>query len=438
MGIITLKEVMKMSFKETAQIELKAELNESVKKEIIAFANTEGGKLYIGVDDDGNIVGLENAKKDLESISNSIRDSIRPDISMHTSAYIKEVDKKELIVIEVSKGTKRPYHLTNKGLKSSGVFVRHGITTNPASEDAIRQMIIESDGGTFEKTRSFKQELTFEYAQKVFKEKGLSFKNAQYRTLGISDEDGYYTNLGFLISDQCEHSIKCAIYQGNNKLAFKDRKEFSGSILKQLDDSHEYIKMQNRVESTFEGLSRIEVPNYPYFAIRETLINAVVHRDYSFSGSILIHIFEDRIETVSVGGLVLGLTLNDILLGVSESRNKNLAACFYRLKLIESYGTGIQRIKESYKGFNVNPEFNISENAFVVTLPNTSNIIENQTNEEKALEVIKARGKVARKELEQELGLSKSSVTLILNKLLDEGEIIQKGIARNTTYQYSK
>jgi ATP-dependent DNA helicase RecG len=426
-----------MNYKETVQIELKAELNESVKKEIIAFANTGGGKIYIGIDDDGNVIGLKNAKQDLESISNTIRDSIRPDISMHTSAYIKEVENKEIIVIEVSKGTKRPYHLTNKGLRSSGVFVRHGITSNPASEDAIRQMIIESDGGTFEKTRCLMQNLTFEYAEKVFKERGLIFKNAQYRTLGIVNEDGYFTNLGLLLSDQCEHSIKCAIYQGNNKLEFKDRKEFSGSILKQLDDSYEYINLQNRLESTFEGLSRIEMPSYPYFAIRETLINAVVHRDYSFSGSILIHIFEDRIEIVSVGGLVSGLTINDIFLGVSESRNKNLATCFYRLKLIESYGTGIQRIKESYKNFGVKPEFNISEHAFVVTLPNTSYKKEVKPNEEKALEIIKIRGKVARKELEEELGLSKSSATLILNKLLDEGEIIQKGNARNTTYHYN-
>jgi ATP-dependent DNA helicase RecG len=425
-----------LNYKETVQIELKAELNESVKKEIIALANTDGGKIYIGIDDDGNVIGLKNAKQDLESISNAIRDSIRPDISMHTSAYIKEAENKEIIVIEVSKGTKRPYHLTNKGLRSSGVFVRHGITTSPASEEAIRQMIIESDGGTFEKTRCLKQNLTFEYAEKVFKEKGLIFKNAQYRTLGMVNEDGYFTNLGLLLSEQCEHSIKCAIYQGNNKLEFKDRKEFSGSVLKQLDDSYEYINLQNRLESTFEGLSRIEMPSYPYFAIRETLINAVVHRDYSFSGSILIHIFEDRIEIVSVGGLVSGLTINDIFLGVSESRNKNLAACFYRLKLIESYGTGIQRIKESYKGFGVKPEFNISEHAFVVTLPNTGCRKEVKTNEEKALEIIKIRGKAARKELEEELGLSKSSITLILNKLLDEGEIMQKGKARNTMYHY--
>ncbi len=424
-----------MNFKQTIQTELKVKLNESVKKEIIAFANTDGGKIYIGVDDDGKIIGLENAKKDLESISNLIRDSIRPDVSMYTSVYIEQVENKEIIVIEVLKGTKRPYHLTKKGLKPNGVFVRHGITSNPASEDAIRQMIIESDGGTFEKTRCLKQDLTFGYAQKYFQEKDLPFKDAQFRTLGIKDRDEYFTNLGLLLSDQCEHSIKCALYQGTNKFQFKDRKEFNGSILKQINETYEYINIHNKIEATFDGLNRIEVPGYPYFAIRETLINAVVHRDYSYSGSILIHIFEDKIEVVSVGGLVSGLTMNDIFLGVSESRNKNLAGCFYRLKLIESYGTGIQRIKESYNGYDVNPEFKISKNAFVTTLPNTCYKKEVKGNEEKALDIIRTKGSVARKDLEKKLGLSKSGVNIILNKLLNGGKIVQTGNARNTRYK---
>ncbi|QGG47223.1 RNA-binding domain-containing protein [Heliorestis convoluta] len=427
-----------MEFRETSQIELKSELNDSVKKEILAFANTNGGKIYIGVDDHGNVIGLKNAQQDLESISNMIRDSIRPDISMHTSATIIEAEQKEIIVIEVSKGTKRPYHLSSKGLRPSGVFVRHGITSSPASEEAIRQMIIDSDGNTFEKTRCLKQDLSFEYAKNVFQEKGLPFKEAQYRTLGMADEDGYFTNLGLLLSDQCEHSIKCAIYQGTSKLEFRDRKEFHGSILKQLAEAYEYINLQNKVESTFEGLSRVEIPDYPYFAIRESLINAVVHRDYSFGGSILVHVFEDRIEIVSIGGLVLGLTQKDIFLGVSESRNRNLANCFYRLKLIESYGTGIQRIKESYRSFRVDPEFHISDNAFVVVLPNTRYKKDLKSNEEKVLEIIGRKERVARRELEKELGLSKSSVTIILNKLLDEGFIVQKGNARNTVYQLVK
>lgn len=188
------------------------------------------------------------------------------------------------------------------------------------------------------------------------------------------------------------------------------------------------------MESDFIGLNRVDRTDYPYYAIREALVNSVVHRDYNFSGSTLIHIFEDRIEFVSVGGLVSGLTFDDIMLGISESRNKNLAACFYRLKLIESYGTGIQRIYESYSNYAVKPEIKISENAFVLTLPNVNVNSEIDTNDYRVLSIIKEKGKVTRKDIETELKLSKSTATLILNKLLNEGKIKQEGKARNTTY----
>jgi ATP-dependent DNA helicase RecG len=122
------------------------------------------------------------------------------------------------------------------------------------------------------------------------------------------------------------------------------------------------------------------------------------------------------------------------MLGVSESRNKNLAACFYRLKLIESYGTGIQRIYESYLKYNVKPEFKISENAFVAILPNVNFKTDSEDNNEKVINIIKNRRNVSRKDIQNELNLSKSTTTLILNKLLEEGKIEQKGKARNTRY----
>jgi ATP-dependent DNA helicase RecG len=422
------------NFIETENIELKRELNESLKKEIIAFANTDGGKIYIGIDDDGKVIGIGDAKRDLEAVSNIIRDSIKPDLTLFTNAAIKVVENKEILEIEVLKGTKRPYHLVAKGLKPSGVYIRHGITSVPASEDAIRQMILESDGLSFEKLRCINQELTFEYAKKVFAEKEIQFEKSNQRTLGIINEDGYYTNLGLLLSDQCEHSVKCAIYSGITKLEFRDRKEFTGSILKQLDDVYEYINLYNKVEADFQGLRRVDREDYPHYAVREALINAVVHRDYNFSGSTLIHIFDDRIEFVSVGGLVSGLTMGDIMLGVSETRNKKLAACFYRLKLIESYGTGIQRINESYSKHIAIPEFKASENAFVVILPNINHKSDLNSNEDKLLDIIDTRQSITRKEIEVELDLSKSSVNLILNKLLKEGKIEKEGKARNIRY----
>src|SRR5699024_11153931 len=120
----------------------------------------------------------------------------------------------------------------------------------------------------------------------------------------------------------------------------------------------------------FEGLNRIDKRDYPSEALREALLNAITHRDYSFSGSTLISIFDDRIEFVTIGGLVRGLTFDDIMLGVSALRNQNLANVFYRLKLIEAYGTGILKINESYAECAVKPQFEVTDNAFKITLPN--------------------------------------------------------------------
>ena len=152
-----------------------------------------------------------------------------------------------------------------------------------------------------------------------------------------------------MLSDQCETTTKVALFQGKDKELFRDRKEFKGSILKQLEDVYQFIDLVNKTKATFTGLDRTDRRDYPEDAIRESLLNSMVHRDYSFSGSNLVNVYEDRIEFVSLGGLVSGLELESIFLGVSKSRNPNLAAVFYRMRLIESYGTEIEKIECAYK-----------------------------------------------------------------------------------------
>jgi ATP-dependent DNA helicase RecG len=353
---------------------------------------------------------------------------------MFTKIELKKIDGKDIIHIEVLRGTKRPYHLTSKGMKPTGVFVRHGITSSPASEGLIRQMILENEGMTYEKMRSMNQELTFKYSEKYFADRNIVFENAQKRTLGLINEDDYFTNLGLLLSEQCDHSIKCAAYNGTTKMTFRDRMEFTGSVLEQLDRAYDYISIYNRTASTFEGLKRVDKTDYPEFAVREALINSIVHRDYSYSGSILIHIFDDRIEFVSTGGLVAGLTKEDIMAGVSESRNKNLSNCFYRLELIESYGTGIQRIIESYEEMINKPLINITANAFVVTLPNLNYVYKERTEKERIIDMFNENKSIKREDIENELGISKSSARLLLKELLDESKIRQIGKGKNTEY----
>ena len=423
--------------KESPTVEFKRELTDAIKREIIAFANTQGGELYIGIDDDGSILGLEQADKILEAVSSMLHDSIQPDILVHTFLEVVEMEGKEVVKISVSRGTRRPYHLKSKGMKPSGVFIRYGTSVTNASEENIRQMIIESDGTNFETMRSLKQELTFAEAESFFTQLSLKFGTEQQRTLGLITEDGYYTNLGLLFSDQCEHTIKCARYLGNDKLEFQDRKEFSGSILTQVEAAYEYLNLNNAKAAHFEGLQRVETESYPSYALREALVNAVAHRDYSFSGSILIHLFQDRLEIVSVGGLVKGLTLEDIELGISQSRNPKLANVLYRLKWIESYGTGLQRIKESYKQSHDQPFWTVGPNAFVVTLP--KQVIVTTLSEDTLLSAwLQEQSEFTTKELEAFLNKSKGTVRKIIEGLLQERKIARIGSGPTTRYQVLK
>ncbi len=424
-----------MTFKESQTVELKRELNADFKKEVVAFANSDGGTIYVGVEDNGKPVGINDVEKTMQAIGNMIRDGIKPDLTAYTG--IEEISQNgvSIICVTILRGTKRPYHLTEKGLKPTGVFVRHGVSSVPATDDMIRDMLRESGGMSFDKSRCILQELTFDYADKYFSECDVAFGEHQKRTLGLIDMDGYYTNAALLLSDQCEHSIKCAVYDGIGKMNFKMRKEYSGSILKQMEEAYEYISLSNNLNSTFDGLKRVEHPDYPDFALREALINAIVHRDYDYSGSIIINIFDDRIEFVSLGGLVKGITVEDIKNGISQSRNTVIANIFYRLKLIESYGTGIKRILEAYQNQAIQPTFNPAAASFSVMLPKMrSEIKSDVSDKDKALEIFKAKKTLTRKELETHLGCSKSSAVKILNLLISENLIKKSGVARSVVY----
>ena len=185
--------------------------------------------------------------------------------------------------------------------------------------------------------------------QEEFQKRNLSLADVQMKTLGLIDSDGLYTNLALLLSDQCPHIIKAATFGGVNQEKFQDRREFTGSLLKQLDDAYAYLDMRNQNVATFKGLHRTDNRDYPETAIREALLNAIVHRDYSVLASTLLSVYSNRIELLSVGGLAGGVSYDDIMLGVSYCRNKKLANIFYRMDLIEAYGTGINKIMSSYE-----------------------------------------------------------------------------------------
>lgn len=429
-----------MNFQESETIECKEIVVDDIKKEIIAFANCQGGRLYVGVRDDGQIIGVTNTDAVVQQISNMVRDAIKPDVTMFLHYEAVTEDDKQIVQIDVQRGTDRPYYLAKKGLRPEGVYVRQGTSAVPATDNAIRRMIKETDGDSFEALRSLEQELTFNCTAQEFIQRKVDFGAPQMKTLGLVNGDGIYTNLGLLLSEQCTHTIKAATFQDADQSIFKDRREFSGSLLQQLHEAYEYIDFRNRTSSTFDKLLRIDKRDYPEVAVREALLNSLVHRDYSFSASTIISVYSDRIEFISIGGLPTGVTLDDVLLGLSVCRNPKLANVFYRLELIEAYGTGLRKIMNAYKDSGKMPKIETTSNAFKIILPNLNEETatkavqyEKQTPGDEVLWMVK-EGPISRLDVEQALGVSQATATRLLKQLIQNGKLMQQGKGKNTRY----
>lgn len=427
---------------ENASTEFKREYIDDIKKTIIAFANCGGGTLYIDIEDDGTVCGINDVDDCQLRVTGSIRDSIKPDVSMFTRVSVDVIDSRQVVKVEVQHGTGYPYYLGSKGLRPEGVFVRRGASTVPASEAEILKMIREAAGDNYETERSLDQQLTFEYAEKYFRDRNVAFGEAQKRSLGIISEDGTFSNLGLLLSDQCVHTIKFAAFEGSNRTVFKDRKEFGGSLFKQIEDAYSTIQMFNHVQSEYNGLDRIDHYDYPFEAVREALLNAAVHREYSFSESTLISIYDDRLEIITVGGLVKGITKNDIMLGVSILRNRSLANIFYRLHLIEAYGTGLPKIKECYADSAAEPSIEVSDNAFKIVLPNLNFYGSSKKNaetlsprEKSILKYLDSNDSITRPVVQKLTGCSQTTAISTLNKLVQRGILTKVGSAGKVRYK---
>lgn len=426
---------------ENENTEFKSALTGDIYKEVIAFANNGGGVIYIGVDDNGNETGVADVDETYTRLTNGIRDAISPDVTVFCKYSLNE---NNVIKIEISEGARKPYYLKSKGIKPSGVYVRQGASSVPASEDQIRLMIKMSDGDSFEGIRSLNQELTFASAKQAFEKYGVEFSENKYRVLGITtDSNDLYTNLGLLLSDQCRHSIKAAVFADEDNTSFLDSKEFTGSILRQLDDAYSYLMLNNRNNAEFKGLERVEHYSYPQEALREALLNALVHRDYAFSGSIIININESQIEFISLGGLLPGLSAEDIQNGISQPRNPKLAEVFHRLRLIESYGTGIRRIFTLYRDCEKKPEIIVTPNTFKLILPNR-NYYSTDKSEEKALnnqqrtilQHIERNGAITEETVQKLLGVKRTRAYVILKEMRDSGLIEVQGRGQNKKYTF--
>lgn len=286
-------------YQESEKVELKECFVEKIKHEILAFLNSNGGVIYVGVKDNGEVLGIPNDKKDEydSTISSWIRDCFFPNINQYIKFFYNQDN---VLVVEVKSGSNKPYYLTEKGPKPSGVYIRIGRSTRQATQDEIIQMMVDSRDYSYEKEFAENQNLKFTDFEIIAKKNDLEFNPKKMETLGIS-RNGRFTNLGLLVSDQNPIVVKFAVYKDKTRTEFKVKKEFEGSIVKIADQLLEYSNLYNDVSAKIVDYQpqRIETKNYPGVALREAIVNAICHADYTKNSNIKVEFFIDRVEILS-------------------------------------------------------------------------------------------------------------------------------------------
>jgi len=421
---------------ESEIIEFKQDYTDNIYKEIIAFLNTKSGTIYLGYDDNGNLIGLSNAKDLEEKISNGIKEEISPDCSIFVSVNVLELENKQFITIKVSKGMDI-YYLKKKGIVK-GTFLRTGSCSIPASEETIKQMIIKNNNISFETSISNNQDLTFHYICDTFMDNGLDINNSNIKkNLHMIDKNNNYTNLSLLLSDQNPYTIKLAVYQSYEKENFLDRKEFNGSLLEIYDKVVDYLKLNSATYGLIDSSIRIDKEEFPEFVLREVVLNSLIHRDYSTMASNIINLYKDNgLELISYGSLYGNITVDDILAGLSTSRNPYLQSIFMRIKRVEAIGSGLRRVNSYYKNKGLLFTINALPSSFIVKLPRVTLVnLENIDDVEKVIvDYVNKNGFITRKKAEILINKEKTTTASILNKLVQNNILIKIGNGPSTKY----
>ena len=352
--------VSKEYFGEGKYVEFKEEIpkkHEKFLKDIIAFANTGGGKVVIGVEDEtGEVKGLgeQNPFKLSDAISNMISDACTPQI--FTDITAKTLEGKTVLEVEVFPGTNRPYYLKSAG-KEASAYVRINGTSRPCGEFILKELELEGARMSYDTLWEIGEALMESMYQTALSEyKGTDAKNAVHKLTTEKLED-----FGILLRKEGELvpsrafmlltkpreryvKIQCALFKGTEKVDFIDRKEFRGPVQEQIEQAHQFVLRHTNKGAIIEGLYRQDVYELPVSSIREIITNAVLHRSYVDPASIQVSIYDDRVEIDSPGMLCAGLSVADALSGKSKCRNKALAEAFQYMNLIEGWGTGLPRL----------------------------------------------------------------------------------------------
>jgi predicted HTH transcriptional regulator len=433
---------------ETNRIEFKRELGDRFEKAVVSFLNyAGGGEILIGVDDGGNAVGIDNVDALQLQIVDRIRNNVRPQTLGLFDIALTQVDGKDVVSVVVSCGSQRPYYVRKFGMSEQGCFVRVGTSAQPMSERLIEELLSKRQQMTLQTTLSPRQNLTFKQLCIYYEEKDLEQTDQFIESLDLRQSSGEFNYAAYLLADENGVSIKVAVYAGTDKVDLIETSEYGNRCLitaaQRLLDR---INSENRTFAKITPKNRIEKERVNSIALREAVINAIVHNDYA-KGLPLVELFADRIVITSCGGLVMDLSEDDFFKCRSMARNRELMRVFRDMELVEQIGSGMSRILKVYDRsiFELTPNFTVVtfpfEDTFILPDGETNGKINDETNGiingeiNPLLGIIKANPTATIAKLAELTGKSKRYISRELREYQEAGALKREGARKNGRWE---
>ena len=412
--------------RETRTLEFKETITNTFLKTVSAFSNYDGGTIYFGIDDDGNIKGLKDVKQACLDIENKINDSISPQPN-----YTLEIQNNDqTIKLTVKSGIQKPY------LYKSKAFKRNDTATIKADTLELSRLILEGKNISFEELPCRQQELSFEILHRKLKEhiQIEAFNQDTLRTLNLYDNNNGYNNAAAILADTNHFPGIDIVKFGENISIIQKRATFENRSILEVEKSIDVFRDYYQYE-VIQGADREKVEKIPEAAFREAIANALIHRAWDIASQIRVLMFDDRIEVISPGGLPSRITEEEYLSGkLSVLRNRNLANVFYRLGFVEIFGTGITRIKHLYEEGLIKPDFEVSENTIKIVLPVFEKNLNLTENEQTVYKFLSKTMLKPISEIAPYVPFGRSKTTQLLKGMEQKGIVVVEGKGRGTKY----
>ena len=335
---------------ESNRIEYKRQLTDNLEREVVAFLNSgEGGVIYIGIEADGSLVGIDDCDGQQLKIKDRLKHNIRPSIMGLFEIQHEERAGFDIIKVTIAGGLEKPYYLKKYGMTEKGCFIRIGSATEPMPPEMIESFYGKRVRNTIGRMDSPRHDLSFEQLKIYYEARGLALGSKFLGNLELLTPEGKPNYAAYLLADENGASFQVAKYSGIDRVDLVENRDYGRcSLVKALKSILERVEVENTVFTQITYPLRQETELINSIAIREAIINAVVHNDYSYGATPKVEFFSDRVEITSMGGLPYGVTEADFFGGCSVPRNKEIMRVLRDLEIVEHLGSGVPRILKAY------------------------------------------------------------------------------------------